>query len=90
MSAAAANRDGYGVLGVGPQGRALRVVGEGLAAGSQVVDQLRGPGGPSDLAGLIWIACRVFAAVEQCPRLVLAGSIRSKSLGWRFHTCGPV
>jgi hypothetical protein len=62
---AVADGDGYSVLGVCPQRPVLRVVDERVAAGSQVVDQFRSPGGAGDLAGLVWIAASVFLAVEE-------------------------
>jgi len=35
-------------------------------------------------------AGRFHRATCRCPRLVFAGSIRSESVRWRFHTCRPV
>ena len=51
MSAAAAKSDGYGVVGICPQGAALRIVGERAVAGSQVVDQFRSAAGPVTCPG---------------------------------------
>jgi len=60
-----ADGDGHGVLGVSTQGPVLRVVGEGAAAGAEVVDQYRGLRGAGDLAGPAWMPGDVFVAGEQ-------------------------
>ena len=68
VSVAAADGDGYAIFGAGVQDSALGIVGEGLAAGSQAVDQFRSPGRPGDLAGLAglaWTASMVFLAVKE-------------------------